>query len=198
MATRRLTGKALPLNVRVNPGLRFVVRRSPNAAVVVDGIVHVHAWGMNRSPSSISLSGQSSLRISGNFGIGPGVHLSVGKGGVLEIGGQRQSLGSGITCNTRIMVEKLVRIGVDCLIAWDVFISDSNWHDIEGVERCKPIYIGDNVWISHGVSVVKGANIPSGCIVGAKSLVGKGDFPEASLLAGVPATVKRTGVQWSR
>jgi acetyltransferase-like isoleucine patch superfamily enzyme len=96
------------------------------------------------------------------------------------------------------MVEGSVEIGKDCIVAWDVFISDSNWHHIKDDVRMEPVVIGDKVWIAHGASIVKGAKIPSGCIVGAKSLVARGVFQENSLLAGIPATVRRRNVQWSR
>lgn len=196
--TRKLTGRFLPLKIRMGPSQKLDVYRSRNSDVVIDGIVRVTTWGGNRLTSSISLGDGAILRILGNFEIGPGVHISVSKGASLLLGGQRSSTASGITCNTRIMVEKSIEIGTDCIIAWDVFISDSNWHEIKGVERSEPILVGDNVWIAHGASIMKGAQIPSGCIVGAKSLVARGVFPENSLIAGVPATVRRTDVEWSR
>ncbi len=197
-ATRKLTGKFLPLKIRIYPDQKLDVYRSRNANAVIDGILRINPWGGSRITSSISLEDGAKLRILGNFEIGPGVHISISKGASLKLGGQRSSTASGITCNTRIMVEKSIEIGADCIIAWDVFISDSNWHDIKGVVRCEPILIGDNVWIAHGASIIKGAQIPSGCIVGAKSLVAHGMFPENSLIAGVPATVRRTEVEWSR
>jgi acetyltransferase-like isoleucine patch superfamily enzyme len=197
-ATHKLTGKLTPLKIRIGPGQKLDVYRSQNAAVEIDGIVQVNPWGGSRMNSSISLGEGAQLRILGNFEIGPGVHLSISQNASLKLGGQRSSTASGITCNTRIMAEKSIEIGTDCIIAWDIFISDSNWHDIKGVVRSEPILIGDNVWVAHGASIIKGAQIPSGCIVGAKSLVARGAFPENSLIAGVPATVRRTDVEWSR
>jgi len=174
------------------------IYRAGKAEVLIDGIVRVIPWGGSHLDSSISLGEGASLRILGNFEIGPGVHISVSKNACLKIRGQVASTASGITCNSRIMTERSIEIGADCIIAWDVFISDSDWHEIEGATRCAPIVIGDNVWVAHGASIVKGAQVPSGCIVGAKSLVGRGAFPENALIAGVPATVKKTGVEWSR
>lgn len=198
LATRKLTGSFTPLNIRIGIGQKLDVYRSQSSGVVIDGVVRVSPWGGSRLNSSISLGDGAQFKILGNFEIGPSVHLAVGKGARLEIKGQRLSTASGITCNTRIMVEKSIDIGADCIIAWDVLISDSNWHEIKGVERCEAISIGDNVWIAHGASVIKGAQVPSGCIIGAKSVVARGTFPENSLIAGAPATVRRTHVEWSR
>lgn len=148
--------------------------------------------------SSLSIGENAKLEVASEFLVGPGTHISISRGGQLLIGGKASESASGITCRTRIMVEQDVRIGKDCIIAWGCFISDSDWHSIEGRLRCVPVRIGDHVWISHDVSVVKGATIPEGCIVAPKSVVGRKQFQAYSLLAGQPAVVKRTGVHWHR
>lgn len=197
-ATYKLTGKIYPVKVRVGIGQRLNVFHSSASSVCIDGNIFVNSWGGNTLSSSISCANGATLKILGDFEIGPGVHISVGDSGTLVLGGRRESTGSGITANSRIMVEKYCEIGADCLIAWDVFISDSDWHNVVGSERNDPVLIGDNVWIAHGVSVTKGSTIPQGCIVGAKSLVLRGPFSEKSFIAGVPAIVRRTGVEWFR
>ena len=198
LATRKLTGKFAPICIRIGIGQRLDVYCSKNCVVVIDGVVTVTPWGGSRLNSSIVLGDGATLRMLGDFDIGPGVHLSVSRGASLSFGGRRSSAASGITCNTRIMAEESIEVGADCSIAWDVFISDSNWHHINGVERREPIIIENNVWIAHGASVMKGARVPTGCIVGAKSLVVGGTFPPSSLIAGAPATVRRIDVEWSR
>jgi acetyltransferase-like isoleucine patch superfamily enzyme len=196
-ATRKLTGHYHPTRVRVGPGARLCVSCCRSARVEVKGIIHCERWIGNALPSSLSCGERATLKISGDFGIGPGVHIKVGREAVLEIGGRKDSVASGFTSNGLLMVEESVQIGTDCVFGPDVFISDSDWHNIVGVERREPVVIGDHVWLSHGVSVMKGASIPSGCIVGAKSAVVAGSFPADSLLAGNPATVRRTNVEWT-
>lgn len=198
MATYKLTGKIYPVKCRVGIGQHLNIFRSVTSTVCIDGNILVNSWGGNTLPSSISCANIATLKILGDFEIGPGVHISVGEGGTLILGGRHQSTGSGVTANSRIMIEKYCSIGTDCIIAWDVFISDSDWHNIVGSERNDPVFIGDDVWIAHGVSITKGSTVPKGSVVGAKSLVLRGPFPEKSLIAGIPATVRRTGVDWSR
>ena len=65
-------------------------------------------------------------------------------------------------------------------------------------QRSVPVVIGNKVWVSHGVSILKGTNVPSRCIVGAKKLASSVRKSEKELVAGIPATSKRTGVEWSR
>lgn len=198
ICTRRLCGSFWPIRVRIAPGQDFKVSCAANRSVEIRGVLSVSSWGGSSLPSSLSVGADSRVAILGDFEIGPGVHISVGAGGTLRIGGNLKSAGSGITCNSRIMVEHSVAIGHDCIIAWDVFISDSDWHNITGIRRHAPVVIGDHVWISHGVSVLKGAEIPAGCIVGAKSLVSSKIDAGNALIAGIPAEVRSTGVEWSR
>ena len=96
------------------------------------------------------------------------------------------------------MAAKRIHIGPDTIVAWEVFVTDSDWHRIEGADMVEDVTIGDNVWIAHGASVLKGAVVPHGSIVAAKSLV-QGAFKGSDLLlAGVPARIVREGVQWER
>lgn len=81
---------------------------------------------------SISLGKNSSLIIDGDFTIGNGTRIFLDEGAFLYIGGNKYESASGITEKSRVMVRKSVHIGVDCIIAWNVFITDCDWHEIEG------------------------------------------------------------------
>ncbi|MBR4891899.1 MAG: hypothetical protein IKZ34_01820 [Alphaproteobacteria bacterium] len=48
------------------------------------------------------------------------------------------------------------------------------------------------------VTILKGTKIPDNCIVGARSLVNK-KFDEPNvILVGIPAVIKKRGIQWER
>ena len=65
----------------------------------------------------------------------------------------------------------------------------------EGLEMCKPIVVGDDVWIGSDVTILPGVTIGSGSVIGAKSLVTK-DIPDNVLAFGNPARViKRIGME---
>ncbi|MDP1612372.1 MAG: hypothetical protein Q8M11_15065 [Sulfuritalea sp.] len=198
IATKKLTGSYYPLRVRIGLGQCLRLNIDKGARTTLIGSLLVNSWGGKNIASSLSCANQSSLDIFGNFEIGPDVHIELAQGAKLSLGGKKNSSASGITCDSRIMVEDSLVIGCDCIIAWDVFISDSDWHDVAGTSRSSPVSIGDHVWISHGVSVLKGAEIPSGCIVGAKSLVASAFDTKNVLIAGVPAKVMKYEVEWSR
>jgi len=112
--------------------------------------------------------------------------------------------------NTRIMGACLIvaesntgiSLGEGCLIATGVEFRTGDGHAIHNKAtgaRTNPgasIRVGDRVWLAKDVLVLKGAVIPDGSVVGARSTVTK-DLPEANgVYAGSPATLKRSGICW--
>lgn len=89
-----------------------------------------------------------------------------------------------------------VTIGSDVDIGPDVLIECGS-HDIggpdrrAGTERATSIQIGAGSWIGCRVTILGGAQLAPGTIVGAGALVLPGDYPENALLTGVPARVSR-------
>ena len=94
-----------------------------------------------------------------------------------------------------------IKIGNNVLIASKIYISDHNhgrYDDEDGdhpmsipLHRkliCKPVVIGDNVWIGESVCVLPGVAIGEGCIIGALSVVTK-NIPAYSIAVGSPAKV---------
>ena len=101
-----------------------------------------------------------------------------------------------------IVAQNKVIIGDGCLLASNIFISDTNHGTtlksdplssplIPPNQRpleTKPVIIGKNVWIGESVSIMPGITIGDGCIIGAHSVVTK-NIPENSMAVGVPAKV---------
>lgn len=99
-----------------------------------------------------------------------------------------------------------ITIGDFCIIARDVYISDTNEHPVDKFVRrsqtldflqkgispdrnasnCAPIVIGSDVWIGERSIILKGVNIGDGCIIAAGSVVTK-SFPPNSIIGGNPA-----------
>lgn len=97
-----------------------------------------------------------------------------------------------------------ISIGCGAWVSWDTWICDTDFHqviDIETGEASNPngeVIIGNNVWIAANSMIMKGAQIPDGCIIGTGSLV-RNPFSDANcLLAGSPAKVKRQNVTWKK
>jgi len=140
----------------------------------------------------------ASFIVDGDLLLGPNTTIIVERDAILVVGGQKASSASGFTGSSRVMVKKDVRIGADCIIAWDVFITDCDWHELHGTPATSATWIGERVWIAHGVSILKGAIIGNGCVVAAHSVCAKHSYPGHCLIAGAPARVVRPDISWSR
>ncbi|MFG6426409.1 MAG: galactoside O-acetyltransferase [Muribaculaceae bacterium] len=68
----------------------------------------------------------------------------------------------------------------------------SNNHDLNNrsVITCKPIYIGKNVWIGAGSTILPGVTVGDNAVVGAGSVVTK-DVPPSTIVTGNPAKIIR-------
>ncbi|MFC5703852.1 acyltransferase [Cohnella faecalis] len=97
---------------------------------------------------------------------------------------------------SEVMCKRHVKIGSHCAISWDVTITDTDYHAIEGTEPTRPVVIGDHVWIGSRATILKGVTIGAGAVVAAGAVVSK-DVPARTLVAGVPAKVVRENVSWT-
>lgn len=95
-----------------------------------------------------------------------------------------------------------IKIGRDCQFAVNVVVRSSDGHSIisnESNKRINPaqdIKIGDRCWLGENVKVFKGAIINSDCIIGAGSIVTKGQYDSNSVYVGSPARQVKSNVHW--
>ncbi|MCZ0963459.1 acyltransferase [Paracoccus benzoatiresistens] len=94
-------------------------------------------------------------------------------------------------------------IGRDCMFSGGIWMDSSDNHSIldvasgKRINPCKPITIGDHVWVGRQSTILKGSVIGSHSVIGAGSMV-RGVIPPNCIAAGSPAKVIRTGVTWDR
>jgi len=96
-----------------------------------------------------------------------------------------------------IIAHQSVEIGDDVWLGQDVFITDGN-HGYEDLDApigsqkgtVEPVSIGDNSWIGHGAIILAGSRIGRNAIVAAGAVV-RGEVPDYSIAAGVPARIVR-------
>lgn len=109
-------------------------------------------------------------------------------GAIIEIG-----CGTYINNNAVIIADKTrIKIGSNCLIGPDFFITDSDFHGLSvderrsGVYQCSEVVVSDNVFIGAGVRVLKGVVIGENSVLASGSVV-VNDVDPNSIYAGVPA-----------
>lgn len=106
-----------------------------------------------------------------------------------------------ISGETAIVCNKKITIGRNCLISWNVLITDTDFHDVldtseNVINPDKPIIIGDNVWICCNSLVLKGVDIYNGCIISAASKLNK-TVPEKNVIIGsVNNSIVRKNIRW--
>lgn len=184
--------------VRRDSKVKVKIRIAKGARVLLKGNVIFQSDLGEIGYTKITIEKNANLSVLGDFQIGSDVMIMVCEGAELVLGGKRLASASGVTNSAKIMVRKRVDIGCDTIIAWGTFITDCDWHTIHGKQHTVPTQIGDNVWIAHGASILKGSQIGNGSIVAAHAVCSMKEYPEAVLLAGVPAKVIQENISWTR
>ena len=180
------------------PYLSIKINKAEGAEFINNGNFRITPHFGGTAPVRIFMGKNSKLRIDGDFIIGQGVRIYVRKNASLFIGGRRNESDSGITSDTFIMVYNKITIGYDFVCAWNVYLSDSDWHQIHGQNHHADVEIGDHVWIGNSTSILKGAKIGNGSIVASHSKVTNKSFPPRSLIAGTPAKAIKEDITWNR
>lgn len=99
--------------------------------------------------------------------------------------------------------EGSICIGDNCMLAHNIRIRNHDNHHIFDknsgirINYSRDIDIGKQVWIGEGVSLLPGARIGCGSIVG-EGAVTSSQFPNHVIIAGSPAKVVRENICWSR
>lgn len=174
------------------------IKKHPDSIFRVNGKITFTSWMGDRSETCISLGKGSELTIDGDIVIGPNCFIHLSENAKLSIGGKKHESASGFTGNVKIMVAKEVHIGYDLICAWNVFITDCDWHTIEGATPCMATHIEDHVWITPNCSILKGSYISKNSIVANGSVTTNKRFEESSLIVGSPAKRIRSAPIWNR
>ena len=131
-----------------------------------------------------------------------GVHFAINPPGFVAIGDGCAFYGSVLLCELEI------RIGNHVFMGWNATISDSDFHPTEVAERhadvlacsplhpglprraypSRPVVIGDDVYIGHSATVLKGVTIGDGAFIEPGAMVSK-DVPPRARVLGNPAKV---------
>ena len=138
-----------------------------------------------------SMGKDSQIEVNGKFYLGAGSDIRIFDNAKLEIG---SGYSNGLV---QIVCAKSIKIGNDVAIARDVIIRDTDAHDIigNGREKSIPITIGNHVWIGTRAIIMKGVTVGDGAVIAAGAIVTK-DVPSNKIVAGVPAKVIKTNVEW--
>ncbi|QKS29784.1 MAG: acyltransferase [Candidatus Accumulibacter similis] len=110
--------------------------------------------------------------------------------------GTHVKLGHGSQLGHGCRIDHDVEIGDDVMMGPDVVVM-SNSHEVsrldlpmiaQGAAPCRPVRIGNDVWIGTRAIILPGVHIDDGAIIAAGSVVTR-SVPQYAVVAGVPARV---------
>lgn len=137
------------------------------------------------------------LRIGENVSVGS-LYIRFGNNGCCSIGKNTEIIGANI-----YVAESKVQIGEDCLFSTQVILRTHDAHHIfdinthKRINYSKDIVVEDNVWIAYQVTLLGGARIGTGSVVGTNAVTSS-QFGDHKVIAGSPAKVIRDNICWSR
>lgn len=105
-------------------------------------------------------------------------------------------------CELSAFDNSKIEIGKGSVFAKQCMIRTSDSHiilDFEGnvLNRPSDISIGSHVWLGQNSYILKGATIPNGCVVGARSTVtASTKAVPNSIIVGQPAKIVKNNIQW--
>lgn len=117
-----------------------------------------------------------------------GNRVSTHKRVTFSVVGGRLRIGNNTSFNRNdiVVCHNTIKIGNNCSFGPNVIVYD---HDhkfsIKGFEKSKynttPVIIEDNCWLGANVTILRGAHIGEGCVIGAGAVV-KGEIPAHSIV----------------
>jgi acetyltransferase-like isoleucine patch superfamily enzyme len=149
----------------------------------------------DNSPTTISLRHSASLKLDDDVILYTGTTIFGWGHSQIRIGNRTY-----LNPRSSITAGADISIGEDCAISWNVQIISDDMHIATGSRMSgssrAPVTIGNHVWIGTNALVLKGTEIGHDSVVAAGSVVTGGAYPPHSLIAGNPARVIRSDVDW--
>lgn len=164
--------------------------------VFVNGFVDIKCYGDNGVVKTGSMSINDGLSIIN----GSKTNWIFSHGSKIEIGENMSAEYLTIWNNHS---DANVIIGKDCMISHSVLLQNSDTHPIYDLATKKiinkpvsGIVVGNHVWLSLCVTIMKNSFIADNCIVGRNALVTKKFEEPNNVIAGIPAKIVRKGIEW--
>lgn len=116
-------------------------------------------------------------------------------------------IGQGFQCGSNCIIDLTdagdIYIGDDAKWSWNIYVKSDDTHPVfdidtkECLNKSTKIVIGKHVWIGMNAVILKNSIIPNNSVVGAYSVVAKKFNQENVVIAGNPAQVRKTNINWT-
>lgn len=172
-----------------------VVVIKPGAVVRLNGILTLgwKKFGTSHLETRFLVENGSEVSVDHDFSVGYGSDIEVFEYARLHIGGKGAT-----NINATIICADSISMGEFVMLGRNVTIRDNNGgHYIacRGYRNSRPVIIGQHAWLCESSTIMAGAKIGDGAIVGAHSLI-TGGVSSFTMVAGNPARVVDEEVYW--
>ena len=182
------------------PSAYSVIRISKNARVKLNARFSLGDKRIKGSKleSRLLIEDGAEIEINSNFGTLYGADVEVFKNACFKVRSCEFTTQGGANINFTLICGNYIELGYHVMIGRNVTIRDNNgghYLSMQGYKESRPVKIGNHVWLCEGCTIMPGAKIGDGAIVGAGSVV-YGHVPANSLVSGNPAKVVQTNTYW--
>ena len=116
------------------------------------------------------------------------------------------SIGKGFTMGSGHIAAtegKSIAIGDDCMFSDDIEIRNGDSHSIcdkngNRINHAKDVRIGNHVWLTAHVRVLKGSSIADGSVIANSSIVTSRLETPNAVYGGMPVSVLKSDITWKR
>lgn len=187
---------------QVFPAIRFTgpcglrIKKERGSSLRIDRRLILWSHLQNRGHATIYLQEGGTMLVRDDFKLGPGTKIKVGPGGMLDIHGKGKYASSHTLGDTTVSARQHITLGAGVGTGLAVLITDSDWHEINGKLESAPVTIGENAYVGHGTTILKGTQIGDNCVMAANTTIARQTIPSRSMLAGNPARIVRSDIDW--
>lgn len=181
------------------PYKNLILDISPNSKIEISG-KHLHL-GVNRlirskAETLVRLEGNAIWRVKNGAGICYGTTIELKNKAVFETGYFFLNTGSVIICSSSI------KIGDSVWFGRDNTVYDNDHHKLLDEKNnlrnpIKPIMIGNKVWITNHISILKGVNIGDGVVISPYSVIKNDIAPGKMVGEKKNVCIFNENVKWS-
>lgn len=194
--------KKVETNWNAIEAIKFDIK-GKNNTIIVHLPVEVSKFGDNKSPLKINIYSNNNTVEIGKNCIFAGTEINIWYENQKIIIGDNCTFGS--TRFDMVSENRTIEIGEDCQFADEIYVRNGDGHAIINKNTLETINlpqekitIGNHVWIGKKTILTKNVTLPNNTTVGMGSVVTKNFKDEYTVIAGNPAKVIKTDVNWNR
>lgn len=172
-----------------------VLELHSSASIELRGVLELGYKKFKRSKLETRLLVEDNAKfiVDAHFSVGYGSDIEIFKDAILHVQGKGAT-----NINATIICGESITLGEYVMLGRGVTIRDNNGsHYIarRGYKNTRPVIIGQHAWLCEGCTVIAGAKIGDGAIIGAKAMVA-GSVPAFTMVSGNPAQIVDEEVYW--